>query len=52
MLGIFLWSAVAGALTAVAANAKAELTRAQRDQLNGIERAKAQREVQDFLTRL
>jgi len=51
MIAIFFWSAIAGGVTAVAAIAKVETARATRDAQQGLARAAAQAEIQDFIRR-
>ena len=51
MIAIFFWSALAGALTSVAAIATEESARASADHAQGLKRSAAQAEIQDFMQR-
>jgi len=51
MIAIFVWSAIAGGVTTLAAIAKDETSRAAREIEQGRQRAAAQAEIQDLLRR-
>jgi hypothetical protein len=52
MLSIFAWAFISGAITVCAAQAKLEVSAANKEHTNGLQRAKRQAEIQDLMSRL